>query len=77
MAPLDSTFETSERRAPQTREMRTAPAQPVTGGNLVLVTHGLDILALTAISPAESEVVIARSAANGKLELIGRLLSDR
>lgn len=73
---LDNTFETPERREPQMRQIRAALAQPVTGGNLVLVTHGVNILALTGISPAESEIVIVRPAGNGKLQLIGRLTSD-
>lgn len=69
---LDNTFETPERRLQQMREIRKSPAYPVTGGNLVLVTHGVNILALTGISPAESEIVAIRAGSDGKFPVIGR-----
>lgn len=55
---LDNTFEVPQRRDPQMREVRRLLAQPVASGNLVLVTHGVNILALTGVSPATSELVI-------------------
>lgn len=69
---LDNTFETPERRPQQIREIRKFLAQPVTGGNLVLITHGVNILALTGISPAQSEIVALRTGTDGKPAVIGR-----
>jgi hypothetical protein len=69
---LDNTFETPERRPQQMCEIRKLLAQPVSGGNLVLITHGVNILALTGISPAESEIVALRSGNDGKFTVAGR-----
>jgi len=69
---LDNTFETPERRPQQMREIRKLLAQPVTGGNLVLITHGVNILALTGISPAQSEIVALRTGSDGKFTVVGR-----
>jgi hypothetical protein len=35
------------------------------------VTHGVNILALTGISPAESEIVAVRPGNNGKFTVLG------
>lgn len=69
---LDNTFETPARRPQQISEIRKSLAQPVTGGNLVLVTHGVNILALTGISPAENEIVAVRSGSDGRFTVVGR-----
>jgi len=69
---LDNTFETPERRPRQMNEIRKLLAQPVTGGNLVLVTHGVNIQALTGISPAQSEIVALRTGSDGEFTVIGR-----
>jgi len=47
----------------------TAPA------NLLVVTHGANIAALTAISPASGEIVVLRGG-SGSAEPVGRLLLD-
>jgi phosphohistidine phosphatase SixA len=41
--------------------------------NLLVVTHGANIAALTAISPASGEIVVVRG---GSVEPVGRLLLD-
>ena len=69
---LDNTFETPGRRPQQMNEIRRSLAQPVSGGNLVLVTHGVNILALTGISPAENEIVAVRTGDKGRFTVIGR-----
>lgn len=68
---LDNTYDAPQRREPQMREVRKALAKPVTGGNLVLVTHGVNVFALTGISPATAEPVIVQP--GGKLNTLGRL----
>lgn len=70
---LDNTFETPERRAAQMAEIRKSLMKPPVGGNLVLVTHGVNIHALTGISPAQGEIVIARTDGKQPLAAIGRL----
>ena len=68
---LDNTFQHPERREPQMRDVRRRLTEQVSGGNVVLMTHGVNIQALTGISPAPAELVIVRPGA--KFELIGRL----
>lgn len=57
---LDNTFETPQHREPQMREVRKVLRAPVAGGNVVLITHGVNILALTGISPGTAELVIVK-----------------
>lgn len=68
---LDNTFEAPQRREPQMREVRKALSGPLRGGNVVLVTHGVNIQALTGISPATAELVIVSPGTT--LQLIGRI----
>jgi phosphohistidine phosphatase SixA len=44
-------------------------------GNLLVVTHGANIQALTGISPASGEIVVIRGG-NDRAEPVGRLLLD-
>lgn len=69
---LDNTFETPERRTAQMREVRKGLARPPVNGNLVLVTHGVNIAALTGIQVAQGEIVIV-NVANNDFRVIGRL----
>ena len=62
-------------------EALTAGARAVIGkwtgrGNLLVVTHGANILALTSISPASGEIVVVRSGSTAGIEPVGRLLLD-
>jgi phosphohistidine phosphatase SixA len=68
---LDNTFEAPQRREPQMREVRKALAAPAAGGNLVLVTHGVNVYALTGISPATAEPVVVQP--GGQPATLGRL----
>ena len=43
--------------------------------NLLVVTHGANIAALTTVSPASGEIVVVR-AGSGRVEPVGRLLLD-
>lgn len=70
---LDNTFETPERREAQMAEIRKALTKPPVDGNLVLVTHGVNIHALTGISPAQGEIVIVRPDGQQPLAVVGRL----
>jgi phosphohistidine phosphatase SixA len=72
-APLDSFFDDRSREPEQTREVRLlAGVRPLTG-NLVLVTHQVNITALTGIFPAQGEMVILTPLGDGKFRVAGRL----
>jgi hypothetical protein len=45
-------------------------------GNLLVVTHGANIAALTGISPASGEIVVVRKGSSGGIESVGRLMLD-
>ena len=60
------------------RETLTAGARALIAkwngpSNLLVVTHGANIAALTTISPASGEIVVVRG---GSVEPVGRLLLD-
>ena len=60
------------------RDALTRDARDVIGswdrvGNLLVVTHGANIAALTGINPAEGEIVVFAPQDGGALQLIGRL----
>jgi phosphohistidine phosphatase SixA len=44
-------------------------------GNVLVVTHGANIAALTSISPASGEIVVVRGGSGG-IEPVGRLMLD-
>ena len=63
------------------RESLTAGGRAVIGkwtgsGILVVVTHGVNIHALTGIQPASGEIVVVRSGSGGSSEPVGRLMLD-
>jgi broad specificity phosphatase PhoE len=71
--PLDSVFEDRDREPERTRAVsRLVGARP-TDGNLVLVTHGVNIRALTGISPAPGEFLVLSAEPGGRFRVAGRL----
>ena len=66
--PLSNLFGRPENRDKQVKDLRAMVAKPAKG-NLILVTHGSTVQALTGISPGTGEMVIL---SQGKV--IGRLL---
>lgn len=68
---LSNLFGRPQNREPQVREMRALVAAHAGKGNLVLVTHGSTISALTGVSPGTGEMVIL---SRGKVA--GRLAVD-
>jgi phosphohistidine phosphatase SixA len=70
--PLDSFFSMSDRQAGQTAAVREMLRQPRTGP-LVLVTHQVNITALTGIVPSSGEIVVIRPGPDGDLEVLGQL----
>ena len=71
--PLDSLFQDRRREAAQTSLVRQCVgARPMTG-NLILVTHQVNITALTGIAPAAGEMVILTPQGESTFRLAGRL----
>jgi broad specificity phosphatase PhoE len=71
--PLGNLYGRSERQAEQVREMRTLVSERRAGGNLVLVSHGSTIVALTGVSPDPAEMVIVTPQGGGRFTVAGRL----
>jgi broad specificity phosphatase PhoE len=74
--PLSNLYGRSEASARQVREMETLIAtwRPEgAGGNLVLVSHGSTILALTGISVEPAEMVVLTRRAGERFKIAGRL----
>lgn len=70
---LDSFFADQARSDAQTAAAR-ARIQAFRGpGNLVLVTHQVNITAITGKSPAQGEIFVVRAGPQGKPQWIGRL----
>lgn len=74
-APLDSFFADRERAAPQTAALRAFLSRPYTGPPRVLVTHQVNITALTNIVPQSGELIVVQPLADGGVRVIGRLES--
>jgi broad specificity phosphatase PhoE len=71
--PLSNLFGRPENAAAQVREMRALVGERRSGGNLVLVSHGSTILALTGVNLGTAEAVVTRPLGNGEFSVVGRL----
>ena len=72
-APLDSFFDDRSREPEQTRRVRQLMEDRPLSGNLILVTHQVNITALTGIFPGQGEMVILTPLGDGKFRVAGRL----
>lgn len=70
---LNSFFTEPDRREPQTEAVRAWLGGRSSGAPLVLVTHQVNIAALTGISPRPGEIIVVRREADGRLAVLGRL----
>ena len=71
-APINSFFGGAQARETQTREVLAAVPSLRAPGNWMLVTHQVNITALTGLVPSEGEGVVLRPGA-GEPEVIGRV----
>lgn len=69
---LNSFFDDGSTERKQTEEVRQLIRQRPAGQALVLVTHQVNITALTAVYPASGEIVVLRPE-GGQLAVVGRL----
>ncbi|MBI2081776.1 MAG: histidine phosphatase family protein [candidate division NC10 bacterium] len=72
-APLNSFFNERQRGPAQTEEVRALVAKAPAGGNLVLVSHQVNIAALTGQYPASGEVIVLTPQGEGIFRVAGRL----
>lgn len=71
--PLDSFFSHPERADSQTEALRAFLNRPYTGPPQVLVTHQVNITALTTIVPRSGELIIVQPLTEGPVRVLGRL----
>ena len=69
--PLSNLFGRYEKRDAQVKGMRRR--MKAEKANLVLVSHGSTISALTGISPGTGEMVVVKPLGAGRFEVLGRL----
>ena len=69
---LSNLFGRSENRQRQVEELTQLVGTPRAGGNLVLVTHGSTILALTRIPVNMGEIMVITPKGDGRFALAGR-----
>jgi phosphohistidine phosphatase SixA len=75
--PLGNLFGRHENEASQVKALRALVANWRGKGNLVLVSHGSTILALTGVSPDTAEMVIVTPQVAGDFTVAGRLVAHR
>jgi phosphohistidine phosphatase SixA len=72
-APLGNLFGRPEARGEQVRQLRPVLGEPRSGCNLVLVSHGSTIAAITGISPDTAEMVVVAPGGGDRFAVAGRL----
>lgn len=75
--PLSNLFGRPQNREKQVSALQSMVGERVKGGNLVLVSHGSTIHALTGVSPESGEMVVVSPRGGGKFELVGRVVPYR
>ncbi|MEM9198241.1 MAG: histidine phosphatase family protein [Pseudomonadota bacterium] len=75
-APLNSFFRDSSAGPSQTEALRRFLAGRAPGAPLMLVTHQVNITALTGVFPRSGEVIIIEVDAEGAVTVIDRVLID-
>jgi phosphohistidine phosphatase SixA len=70
---LDSLYEHPSRRDTQTEALRRALAEPLARGNLFLVTHQANVIALTGSALAPGEMIVLTPRGDGQLDVVGRI----
>lgn len=73
---LNSFFQRYERRDSQTQMLKKWLAQQDLSQPLVLVTHQVNITALTGIFPSSGELVIVHRSQTGEISVIGTIETD-
>lgn len=74
--PLDSFFNDRSRELEQTQAVRRRAGERPPTGNLILVTHRVNISALTGLLPAPGEMIILTPQGGGNFRVAGRLTPE-
>ena len=70
---LGNLFGRTDPQGRQLTQLRELVSRPPASGNLVMVSHGSTIHALTGVSPAPAEMVVLTPRSGGKFVVAGRL----
>jgi broad specificity phosphatase PhoE len=70
---LGNLFGRTDPQGRQLTQLRELVSRPPASGNLVMVSHGSTIHALTGVSPAPTEMVVLTPRGGGKFVVAGRL----
>ena len=70
---LNSFFSDRSTGDAQIEELRRFVSRPAPGGNLILVTHQVNITGLTGVFPDSGELVVLRPGPSGSFAVVGRL----
>jgi broad specificity phosphatase PhoE len=70
---LGNLFGRGDPQGRQVAQMRALVSRKPATGNLVLVSHGSTIQALTGVSPGTGEMVVVTPQGDGKFAVVGRL----
>ncbi|GGO77028.1 hypothetical protein GCM10011348_05660 [Marinobacterium nitratireducens] len=73
---LNSFYGEAARGGDQTREILQWLGQQPQNAKLILVTHQVNITALTGVYPASGEMLVLRRLDDGAIELVGRIRTD-
>jgi len=73
LVPLNSFFRQFERRALQTEALRQWLGEQELDRPIVLVTHQVNITALTGVYPDSGELVVIRRSETGDIQVIGTI----
>jgi len=73
---LNSLFQRPERRNRQTQTLKAWLASQEVDRPLVLITHQVNITALTGVYPASGELIIVRQSENGEISAVGSIRTD-
>lgn len=71
--PLDSFFSGRDQEPAQTQAVRRIIEEWRSAGVLVLVTHQVNITALTGVFPSEGEMLVLRPRAGSGFDVVGRV----
>jgi broad specificity phosphatase PhoE len=70
---LDSQFQDQSRATEQARAVRERAGRRPVSGNLVMISHGANIVAWTGVYPAQGEMVIVTPREDGAFVVAGKL----
>lgn len=71
--PLDNLIHDRSREPERAAAIRSIASEPPRTGNVILVTHGINIAAAVGIQPAQGEMVVITPRGKGAFEVRGRI----